>query len=76
MSDRDRRRAAERQAEQRAERIGWKKRSRVTSQASRSMDERLRTLNEGSDALDKRLRHHAEESANWHRKWDDPRGSN
>ena len=40
------------------------------------MDERLRLLNEGSDALDKRLRRHAEESGNWHRKWDDPRGSN
>lgn len=76
MSDRDRRRAAERQAELRAERIGWKERSRTTSRASRSMDERLRQLNEGSDALDKRLRRHAEESGSWHRKWDDPRGSN
>lgn len=75
MSDRDRRRAAERQAQLRAERIGWKKRARTSSQASRSMDERVRLLNEGTEALDKRLRRHAEESATWHRKWDDPRRS-
>jgi hypothetical protein len=39
------------------------------------MDERLRLLNEGTEALDKRLRRHAEESATWHRKWDEPRRS-
>jgi hypothetical protein len=71
MAEVDRRRAEERQAELRAERIGWKRRSRTNNQASRSMDERLRHLTEGTDALDKRLRHHAEESATWHKKWDD-----
>lgn len=71
MADRDRRRAEERQAELRAERIGWKQRSRTNKQASRNMDERLRRLTEGTDALDKRLRRHAEESATWHKNWDD-----
>lgn len=76
MADRDRRRAEERQAEWRAERIGWKQRSRTNKQASRNMDERLRHLTEGTDALDKRLRRHAEERATWHKKWDDlPRSS-
>lgn len=41
------------------------------NQASRSLDERLRRMNRGASALDKRLRHHGEESASWHRKWDD-----
>lgn len=70
MPDRDRGRAAE----LRAERIRWRGRSRLTSQASRSMDERLREMNERGSALDRRLRRHAEESANWHGKWDDPSG--
>ena len=42
------------------------------SQASRDMDERLRRMNERASALDVRLRHHAEEKASWHAKWDDP----
>ena len=68
MSDRDRGRPAER----RAERIGWRKRSHLISRASRHMDERLREMNVWASALDERLRRHAQESAIWHRKWDDP----
>jgi hypothetical protein len=36
------------------------------------MDERLRRMNERANALDVRLHRNAEESVNWHRKWDDP----
>jgi len=68
VSDRDRTKAAER----RAERIGWRGRSRLMSRASRDMDERLREMNGRASALDKLLRWHAEERAVWHRKWDDP----
>jgi predicted nuclease with TOPRIM domain len=68
MSDRDRGRAAE----LRAERIGWRKRSRSMSQASRSMDEHLRQMNEEASLLDTRLRRHGEENESWHSKWDDP----
>ena len=71
MADKDRNRAAE----VRAERIGWKRRKRMTSPGSRSMDESARQLDERSSALDKRLRDHAEQTATWHRKWDDPRSS-
>lgn len=67
MSDRDRGRAAER----RAERIGWRKRSRNMSRASRNMDNHLRQMNEEASLLDKRLHRHGEESESWHRKWDD-----
>lgn len=67
MSDRDSGRAAE----QRAERIRWRGRSRLTSQASRNLDERLRLMNEDAIVLEGRLRRHADESASWHRKWDD-----
>jgi hypothetical protein len=67
VSDRDRGRGAE----LRAERVRWRGRSRLMSQASRDMDERLRRMNEGASALDVRLRRHAEESASWHGKWDD-----
>ena len=42
------------------------------SQASRDMDERLRRMNERASALDMRLHRHAENSASWHAKWDDP----
>jgi len=35
------------------------------------MDEHLRQMNEQASLLDKHLRHHAEQSASWHRKWDD-----
>jgi hypothetical protein len=41
------------------------------SQGARSMDERLRQMNEQGSGLDKRLGRHAEESAGWHKKWDD-----
>ncbi|QIN80059.1 hypothetical protein GBA65_17750 [Rubrobacter marinus] len=58
-------------AEKRAERVGW--RPRQASQFSRSMDERLREMNERAGALDVRLRRHAEANANWHRKWDGSR---
>ena len=68
MSDRDRGRAAE----QRAERIGWRRRSRLMSWASRDMDERLHEMNGWASTLDKRLRRHADESAKWHGKWHDP----
>ena len=68
MSVRDRGRAAE----MRAERVRWRGRSHSMSQASRNMSERLRRMNVRASALDMRLRHHAEKSANWHEKWDDP----
>ena len=45
------------------------------SQASRNMDERLRRMNVQASALDMRLYRHAENTASWHSKWDDPRGS-
>ena len=68
MSVRDRSRAAE----MRAERVRWRERSRLMSQASRHMGERLHRMNQRASALDARLRHLAEESARWHAKWDDP----
>jgi hypothetical protein len=68
MSVRDRGRAAE----MRAERVRWRGRSHSMSQASRNMSERLRRMNARASALDMRLRRHAEKSANWHEKWDDP----
>ena len=55
-------------AEKRAERVGW--RPQRASQASRTMDERLRELSDRSAALDVRLRRHAEETAGWHKEWD------
>jgi hypothetical protein len=61
-----------RSAQTRAERVQWRGRSRLMSQTSRNMSERLRRMNEGASALDVRLRRHAEESASWHVKWDDP----
>jgi len=42
------------------------------SQASRNMGERLRRMNLRASVLDMRLRRHAEKSASWHVKWDDP----
>ena len=42
------------------------------SRASRSMDERLRKMNDQARTLDKRLHRHAEESERWHATWDDP----
>ena len=42
------------------------------SQASRNMDERLRRMNVQASALDMRLYRHAENTASWHSKWDDP----
>jgi hypothetical protein len=68
VSDRDGGRAADR----RAERIGWRKRSRSMSQASQNMDEHLRQMNKQAGLLDKRLHRHGEESESWHSKWDDP----
>jgi hypothetical protein len=68
MSERDR----DRGAEQRAERVRWKGRSRNMSQASRSMDERLRKMSDQASTLDKRLHGHAEESKRWHTAWDVP----
>ena len=68
MSDRDRGRAAE----LRAERIGWRGRTRSMSKASRNLDNHLRKMYEEDSLLDKHLRRHAEESESWHRKWDDP----
>ena len=68
MSERDR----DRGAEQRAERVRWKGRSRSMSRASKSMDERLRKMNDQASTLDKRLRRHAEECMRWHTIWDDP----
>jgi hypothetical protein len=42
------------------------------SQASRNMGERLHRMNLQASVLDMRLRRHAEKSASWHAKWDDP----
>jgi hypothetical protein len=69
MSIRDR---GGRAAQMRAERVRWRGRLRSMSQASRNMDERLRRMNERASALDMRLHRHAEKSASWHTKWDDP----
>jgi hypothetical protein len=69
MSIRDR---GGRAAQMRAERVRWRGRSRLMSQASRDMDERLRRMNERASALGMRLHRHAEKSASWHAKWDDP----
>jgi hypothetical protein len=68
VSERDRSRGAE----LRAERIRWRGRSRSMSQASRSMDERLRKMRDQGSNLDRWLRRHAEESNSWHTAWDDP----
>jgi hypothetical protein len=68
VSEQDRSRGAE----LRAERIRWRGRSRNMSQASRSMDERLRKMRGQGSNLDRRLRQHAEESKSWHTAWDDP----
>ena len=68
MSERDR----DGGAEQRAERIRWRGRSRSISRASRNMGERLRKMNEQASTLDKRLSRHAEESQRWHTTWDEP----
>ena len=62
MSEGDR----DRGAELRAERVRWRGRSRSMSRASRSMDERLRKINDRAHALDKRLTRHAEQSQRWH----------
>jgi hypothetical protein len=62
----------DRGAEQRAERIRWRGRSRSMSRASRNMGERLRKMNAQASLLDKRLSLHAEESKSWHATWDDP----
>ena len=71
MSDRDGNGAAE----LRAERIGWRARSRSMNRASRSLDERLGKMNGGVAALVRRLWHQAEASRawhlTWHLKWDD-----
>ena len=61
-----------RAAEMRAEQARWRGRSHSMSQASRNMGERLRRMNVRASALDMRLRRHAEKSASWHAKWDDP----
>jgi hypothetical protein len=66
VTDRERSRGAER----RVERIRRRGRSRQMSQASRSVDEHLRQMNEQASLLDKSLRRHREESESWHRKWD------
>lgn len=72
MSERDRSRGAE----LRAGRVGWKGRSRNMSQASRSMDKRLRKMrDQGSyleSYLDRRLHRHSEETKRWHMAWDGP----
>ena len=68
MSERDRNRGAE----QRAERIRWRGRSRSMSRASRKIGERLRKMNGQASPLDKRLSRQAEESKRWHTTWDDP----
>ena len=68
MSERDRNRGAE----IRAERVRWRERSRDATQASRSMDERLRKMSDQGSKLDKRLRRHAGDSERWHTSWDDP----
>jgi hypothetical protein len=62
----------DRGAQQRAERIRWRGRSRSMSRASRNMGERLRKMNDRASVLDKRLRLHSEESKSWHATWDDP----
>ena len=49
----------------------WRGRSRSMSRASKSMDERLRKMNDQASLLDKRLSRHAEESKSWHTTWDD-----
>jgi hypothetical protein len=67
VSERDR----DRDAELRAERVRWKGRSRNMSRASKSMDERLRKMNDQASLLDKRLSRQAEESQRWHTTWDD-----
>jgi hypothetical protein len=61
----------DRGAEQRAERIRWRGRSRSMSRASRNMGERLRKMNDQASLLDKRLSRHTEESKSWHATWDD-----
>jgi hypothetical protein len=66
VSERDRSRGAQ----LRAERIRWRGRSRNMSQASRSMDQRMRKMRDQGDDLDRRLRRHAEESKSWHTTWD------
>jgi hypothetical protein len=68
VSERDRNRGAE----LRAERVRWRERSRDATQASRSMNERLRKMSEQGSNLDKRLRRHADDSERWHTAWDDP----
>ena len=68
MSVRDRDRAAE----MRAERVRWRGSSRGMSQASKDMSERLRRMNVRASSLDMRLYRHAENTASWHSKWDDP----
>ena len=68
MSERDRNRGAE----LRAERVRWRERSRDATQASRSMNERLRKMSDQGSNLDKRLRRHADDSERWHTVWDDP----
>jgi hypothetical protein len=68
VSERDR----DRGAQQRAERIRWRGRSRSMSRVSRNMGERLRKMNDQASLLDKRLRLHSEESKSWHATWDDP----
>ena len=68
VSDRGR----DRQAELRAERIGWRKRPRSMNRGTRGLDERLGRMNGGGGAaLDGRLWHHAEARRAWHLKWDD-----
>jgi predicted nuclease with TOPRIM domain len=59
-------------AELRAERVRWRERSRNVSQASQSMNERLRRMRDQGSNLDKRLRQHANDSERWHTVWDDP----
>ena len=68
MRERDRDEAARK----RAARVGW--RPAQETQASRSMNERLREMDERADALEGRLRRHAEENASWHKQWDVRRG--
>jgi hypothetical protein len=68
VSEQDR----DRGAELRAERIRWRGRSRSMSRASKSMDERLRKMNDQASTLDKRLSRHAEECMRWHTTWVDP----
>jgi hypothetical protein len=70
VSERDRDRGAER----RAERVRWKGRSRNMSRASKSMDERLRKMNDQASTLDNRLSRHAEEGMRWHTTWDEASG--